>query len=63
MLAVFKKGIVMKRNFLIIYAIVVATVTVLFLIFGERKDPRYYITMLVLAIVGKLLINYISNRE
>ena len=53
----------MKRNFLIIYAIVVATVTVLFLIFGERKDPRYYITMLVLAIVGKLFIKYISNRE
>lgn len=53
----------MKRNFLIIYAIVVAVVTVLFMIFGERKDSRFYIIMLILAIVGKILSKIIDNRE
>lgn len=53
----------MKRNFLIIYAIVVAAVTVLFMIFGERKDSRYFIIMLILAIVGKVLDKIIDKRE
>ncbi len=53
----------MKRNFLIIYAIVVAAVTVLFMIFGERKDSRYFIIMLILAIVGKVLVKIIDKRE
>lgn len=52
----------MKRTFLIIYAVIIASVTVLFLIFGERKDPRYYFTILILAIVGKLLSKYINDR-
>lgn len=53
----------MSRKFLIIYGIIIATVTILFLIFGERKDPRYYITMLILAIAGKVLSKIIDNRE
>lgn len=53
----------MKRNFLIIYAIVVAAVTVLFMIFGERKDSRYFIIILILAIVGKVLVKIIDKRE
>ncbi len=53
----------MKRNFLIIYAIVVVAVTVLFMIFGERKDSRYFIIMLILAIVGKVLVKIIDKRE
>lgn len=53
----------MKRNFLIIYAIVVAAVTVLFMIFGERKDSRYFIIMLILAIVGKVLVKIIDKWE
>ena len=53
----------MKKIFLIVYAIVVTAVTVLFLIFGERKDSRYYIIMLILAIVGKVLSKIIDNRE
>lgn len=53
----------MKRNFLIIYAIVVAAVTVLFMIFGERKDSRYFIIMLILAIVGKALVKIIDKWE
>ncbi len=53
----------MKRNFLIIYAIVVVVVTVLFMIFGERKDSRYFIIMLILAIVGKVLVKIIDKRE
>lgn len=53
----------MSRKFLIIYGIIIATVTIFFLIFGERKDPRYYITMLILAIAGKVLSKFIDNRE
>lgn len=52
----------MKKAFLIIYAIIIATVTVLFIIFGERRDPRFYATLLVLAIAGKLLAKWIDNR-
>ena len=50
----------MARKFLIIYGTIIATVTILFLIFGERKDPRYYATMLVLAIVGKIISKIID---
>ncbi len=48
----------MKRKILIVYAIIVTTVTVLFMIFGEWKDPRYYVIMLILAIIGRLLDFY-----
>jgi drug/metabolite transporter (DMT)-like permease len=53
----------MKKLFLIMYAFVVAAITVLFLIFGERKDPRYYIIILILVIIGKVLAKIIDNRK
>lgn len=53
----------MTRKFLKIYGIIIAAVTILFLIFGERRDPRYYVIMLILAIVGKILYRIIENRE
>ena len=53
----------MKRIFLMIYAIVITAVTVWFLIFGERRDPRYYVTILILAIVGKIMAKRIDGRE
>lgn len=53
----------MKRILLIIYAVIIATVTILFLLFGEPRDPRYYLTILILAIAGKLLSGWIDNRD
>jgi hypothetical protein len=50
----------MKRFFLIAYAIIVTAVTVGFLIFGERRDPRFYMTILILAIVGKIVSRWIE---
>ncbi len=50
----------MKRFFLIVYAIIVTAVTVGFLIFGERRDPRFYMTILILAIVGKIVSRWIE---
>lgn len=52
----------MKRIFLIVYAIVITAVTVGFLIFGERKDPRFYVTILILAIVGKIVSEWMDSR-
>lgn len=52
----------MKQIFLIAYAILITAVTVLFLIFGERKDPRFYVTLLILAVIGKLISKWIDRR-
>ena len=51
----------MRRIFLIVYAIIIAAVTVGFLIFGENRDPRFYVTMLILAIVGKIVSKRMEN--
>lgn len=51
------------KSILIAYAIVVAAVTVFFMIFGERKDSRFYIIMIILAIVGKIISKIMDNRE
>jgi hypothetical protein len=51
----------MKKNVLAIYALVVLTVTVLFSIYGENRDPRYYLTMLVLVIVMEIIWAHIDK--
>lgn len=53
----------MKKVFLLIYAGLLTVVTVLFLIFGERKDPRFYVTILFFTIVGKIISRWIDSRE
>jgi hypothetical protein len=45
----------MKKIVLAVYALVVFAVTILFSIYGENDDPRYYLTMLVLVIVMEII--------
>lgn len=51
----------MRRTFLLIYAIIITAVTIGFLIFGENKDPRFYVTILMLAIVEKIVSTKMEN--
>jgi hypothetical protein len=50
----------MKKIFLVLFSIVVLVITVVIIIYGEGRDPRFYITMLVLGIVGKYLFERID---
>ena len=54
----------MKRIFLIFFVFIVFAVTIGFIIFGEHpRDPRFYITVLVLALIGKVIGGCIDRRE
>lgn len=54
----------MKKAFLILYGFIILAVTVGFILFGEHpRDPRFYVTMLVLALVGKGIAHFIDGRE
>lgn len=54
----------MKRFFLIFYGLIIFAVTIGFIIFGEHpRDPRFYITMLVLALIGKVVGGCIDRHE
>ncbi len=44
-----------KKIFLVLYGVVVFIVTVYYLAYGKVRDPRFYISMLVLVIVGKVI--------
>ena len=53
-----------KKIFLIFFGLIVFAVTIGFIIFGEHpRDPRFYITVLVLALIGKVIGGCIDRRE
>lgn len=52
-----------RKIFLIIYAILIPSLVVYFLVFGERKDPRFWIIMLVLPIIGKIIEGYLGKGD
>lgn len=57
-------GVPMKRFFLIFYGLIIFAVTIGFIIFGEHpRDPRFYITMLVFALIGKVVGGCIDRHE
>lgn len=54
----------MKKNFLILYGLVIFAVTAGFILFGEHpRDPKFYVTMLVLVLIGKGIAHFIDGRE
>lgn len=51
----------MRKYFFIIYAILIPSLVVYFLVFGEYKDPRFYIIMLVLTFIWKIVEAYLGK--
>ena len=53
-----------RKIFLIIYAILIPSLVVYFLIFGERReDPRFWIIMLVLTFIWKIVDAYLGKGD
>lgn len=52
------------KNFLIVYDLAVFAVTAAFIIFGDYpRNPRFYITILALLLIGKVIGGFIDKHE
>ena len=52
-----------RKIFLRIYDILIPSLVVYFLVFGERKDPRFWIIMLVLTFIWKIVDAYLGKGD
>ena len=53
----------MKKIFLQIYAIVVFSIVILFVLCGKVRDPMFYLSILILAIIGKIIASHIDKEK
>ena len=54
------------KNTLIIiyvYAIVVFSIVIWFALHGEHRDPRFYVSILIIAIIGKFIASHIDKEK
>lgn len=56
-------GTHVKKYFLILYGAVVIVLTVGFLLYGERRDPRFYLSLLLVTALGKMAAWWIDRKE
>ena len=60
-----KGAVLMKKFFFQVYTIVVFSIVIWFALYGEHRDPRFYVSILIIAIIGKFIASQIkksSNR-
>ena len=55
--------IAMKKFFLPVYTILVFSIVIWFALYGEHRDPRFYVSILILAIVGKFIASHIDKEK
>lgn len=58
-----KGAILMKKFFLPVYTIVVFSIVIWFALHGEHRDPRFYVSILILAIIGKFIASHIDKEK
>lgn len=51
----------MKKFFLPVYAILIFIIVILFVLYGKVRDPRFYITILIVAIIGKIIASHLDG--
>ena len=52
----------MKKFFLPLYAIVVFSIAIQFILCGKARDPVFYLSILILAIIGKIIASHIDKE-
>ena len=58
-----KGAVLMKKFFLPVYTIVVFSIVIWFALYGEHRDPRFYVSILILAIIGKFIASHIDKEK
>lgn len=58
-----KGAVLMKKFFLPVYTIVVFSIVIWFALHGEHRDPRFYVSILILAIIGKFIASHIDKEK
>lgn len=53
----------MKKYFLLVYTVAVFSTVIWFALYGEHRDPRFYVSMLVLAIIGEFIASHIDKEK
>ena len=53
----------MKKFFFQVYTIVVFSIVIWFALYGEHRDPRLYVSILIIAIIGKFIASHIDKEE
>ena len=53
----------MKKFFLPVYTIVVFLIAILFLLCDKVHDPMFYLSILILAIIGKIIASHIDKEK
>ncbi len=53
----------MKKFFLSVYTILVFSIVIWFALYGEHRDPRFYVSILILAIIGKFIASHIDKEK
>lgn len=53
----------MKKFFLPVYVIVVFSIVILFVLCGKVRDPMFYLSILLLAIIGKIIASHIDKEK
>lgn len=46
-----------------VYTIVVFSIVIWFALYGEHRDPRFYVSILMLAIIGKFIASHIDKEK
>lgn len=46
-----------------VYTIVVFSIVIWFALYGEHRDPRFYVSILILAIIGKFIASHIDKEN
>ena len=53
----------MKKFFLPVYIIVVFSIIIWFDLYGEHRDPRFYVAILIITIIGKFIASRIDKEK
>lgn len=58
-----KGAVFMKKFFLPVYIIVVFSIIIWFDLYGEHRDPRFYVAILIITIIGKFIASRIDKEK
>lgn len=58
-----KGAVLMKKFFFQVYTIVVFSIVIWFALYGEHRDPRFYVSILIIAIIGKFIASHIDKEK
>jgi hypothetical protein len=53
----------MKKLIVAVFAVLIIVITVLFVVLGTVRDPRFYISVLILLIGCKIALSFVDKGK